>query len=79
MTVNSSGQLVARRGGSNIRIEWLLMDEFGAFPRISIEHHDLPLEWFYKFVPDDGGPPHPHAPAGSDAGRAFHMEPITRY
>lgn len=79
MTVNSSGQLVARQGGSNIRIEWLLMDEFGAFPRINSEHRDLPSEWFYKFLPNDGGPPHPHAPTGSDAARTFHMEPITRY
>jgi hypothetical protein len=80
MTVNSSGQLVVRQGSSNVRIEWLLMDEFGTFPRISSQHADLPSEWFCKFVPADGGPPHPLAPSpSSDPIHMFQMEPITRY
>jgi hypothetical protein len=48
ITVNEMGQGIVAQG-SKPRIEFLLLDEFGVFPRVAqLQHTGLPTDWFYK-------------------------------
>ena len=42
--------------GSAPTVEWLLLDEFGVFPRIlKLQHTNLPLDWWHRFAPVELG------------------------
>jgi hypothetical protein len=50
MTVNEQGRGVIRQG-STPTLQYLLMDEFDAFPReVNIQHTNLPSEWWYRII-----------------------------
>ena len=54
ITTNEAGHGDLRQG-SKPTLEFLLLDEFGVFPRVfQIQHTNLPADWWHRFVADGG-------------------------
>lgn len=52
ITVDATGKGVVLQGSAPT-LEWLLLDEFGVFPRVvELQHTNLPPEWWHRFVPE---------------------------
>jgi hypothetical protein len=52
ITVDATGKGVVLQGCAPT-LEWLLLDEFGVFPRaVELRHTNLPAEWWHRFVPE---------------------------
>lgn len=50
ITTSKDGSTVVRVG-SNVTIQWLLVDEFGVFPRVvELSHVGLPSHWWHQFT-----------------------------
>lgn len=53
ITVDATGKGVVLQGSAPT-LEWLLLDEFGVFPRVvELQHTKLPSEWWHRFVPQE--------------------------
>jgi hypothetical protein len=52
VTVDVSGKGVVRQNSTNVSADWIVLDEFRAFPRsLEMQHTNLPQDWFHQFVP----------------------------
>jgi hypothetical protein len=52
ITTDRSGRGVVRQGSGKVTVEWLMLDEFGVFPRVlELQHVNLPPTWWHRFVP----------------------------
>jgi len=53
ITVDATGKGVVLQGSAPT-LEWLLLDEFGVFPRVvELQHTKLPSDWWHRFVPQE--------------------------
>jgi hypothetical protein len=53
ITVDAMGKGVVLQGSAPT-LEWLLLDEFGVFPRVvEMQHTKLPDAWWHRFVPEE--------------------------
>ncbi len=53
ITVDTTGKGVVLQGSAPT-LEWLLLDEFGVFPRVvELQHTKLPGDWWHRFVPQE--------------------------
>jgi hypothetical protein len=63
ITTDRLGKGVIRQGSTGISNEFLLLDEFGRFPRVPVRHTDLPKDWWYRFFPEEKATPAPSSAA----------------
>lgn len=53
VTVDAAGKAVVRQNSINVSSEWILLDEFRAFPRsLEMRHTNLPQDWFHLCRPN---------------------------